>query len=368
MALKYIDHYGPLPNATSSYPSNDRLRFPSSTGQINFAAAQSPYPGRVLKCTSDPFSSGTPSGSPFLNIAPEMAVSGNDIVIGFGFYIDQLTNASNDPSPFFCFTDVSGNQKTGCRFTAAGYLQWCDAGTTAVLATSLTPFLVGVRYYAEVKLHRGGTGIDAMTLKINGTTVFDTITPTFGSNIVDFVPFWSQDAGNSILRLFRSHISFWPFSIVDATAGEQQDFMGEIETEIFYPTSETVGQVTGFTRTGGTNVSDSVGSGSLDDDTTYYGADAVSDKAVFDSTDVLTTVPESIKGVRVITVTRKDGLGDRTAKQIIRSGGTNYEGDEQALGNDFQATGHVWEKNPNGDVAWSLSSVEAASFGFKIET
>jgi hypothetical protein len=80
----------------------------------------------------------------------------------------------------------------------------------------------------------------------------------------------------------------------------------------------------------------------------------------------LTRVPDEIVAVAVITHARKEASGTRKFRNLLRSGGIEYLGEEFALSESYLWQTDCWVKNPDGDVPWTAASRDAAQAGYKL--
>lgn len=74
----------------------------------------------------------------------------------------------------------------------------------------------------------------------------------------------------------------------------------------------------------------------------------------------------TIYGVQVNLVSRKDDVGNRKVKPLLKTGGTIYEGTEAKLFSDYIYVGHIWPQNPNTTANWTRTQVNAVQTGIKI--
>jgi hypothetical protein len=66
-------------------------------------------------------------------------------------------------------------------------------------------------------------------------------------------------------------------------------------------------------------------------------------------------------------VARKEDSGARTLRPVIRTGGSNFEGDDATLNQSYLATRHVWEQNPDTVADWTGTEVNAIEAGQKVQ-
>lgn len=76
----------------------------------------------------------------------------------------------------------------------------------------------------------------------------------------------------------------------------------------------------------------------------------------------------TIHSAQVVAMARKDDAGLRQIRDIVRSGGTNYQGGlVHTLGSGFQSFAEIWEADPNTAAPWTAANLNAAQFGVKLE-
>lgn len=75
----------------------------------------------------------------------------------------------------------------------------------------------------------------------------------------------------------------------------------------------------------------------------------------------------SIKGVRLVTAMYRATYGKRFMKHVVRTNGTDYEGNELIIGEgDFMYGEHIWQVNPDTGVLWTEGQIGSLECGFKI--
>lgn len=74
----------------------------------------------------------------------------------------------------------------------------------------------------------------------------------------------------------------------------------------------------------------------------------------------------TVNGVQVTTAAAKDEAGARSIAPLVRSGGVDVAGANQALSLDNQALIQLWERNPATSATWTAADVNAAEFGVKV--
>lgn len=171
---------------------------------------------------------------------------------------------------------------------------------------------------------------------------------------------------------FSSDFHVDDFYICDTTGAKNNDFLGELRVEYREPTAD--GFVTDFNpspNTGPTNFQNVDGlaewveqSDPPDNYLQYNSSSTLNAQDLFDIADF--DRDGTIFGVQVNLACRKDDVGNRKVAAILRSGGTIYVGDMAKLFSDYVYIGDIWENNPNGNIDWTLSAVNATQAGIKI--
>jgi hypothetical protein len=149
----------------------------------------------------------------------------------------------------------------------------------------------------------------------------------------------------------------------DSDTGEVTDFVGDCKVETIKPTAE--GAASDFTPSAGSDNALNVDENTSDGDTTYNASNTVGHIDSYVMAD-LSTVAGSVKGVQVMTVMRKDDAGSRSARARILSNAVAGNGATRALSDSYQWYADVFEHNPDGDVDWTISSVNAMQAGVEV--
>jgi hypothetical protein len=142
------------------------------------------------------------------------------------------------------------------------------------------------------------------------------------------------------------------------------DFLGDIRVAAVLPSG--AGNSTQWTPSAGSNFQN-VDETPPDDDTTYNSEATASDKDTFAMGNIPST-PTTIYGVMQGARHRKDDAGSRTLRQVVRSGGTDYEGSDISVSDTYQFTFEpVRETDPNTAAAWTESGFNAVEAGYKLQ-
>jgi len=82
----------------------------------------------------------------------------------------------------------------------------------------------------------------------------------------------------------------------------------------------------------------------------------------------LPTPPLTIIAVCPLAIAEKTDAGTRSIVLVVRSGGTDYDGDPAFLGLSYDTFKRAFLLDPNGDIAWTESAVNAMEIGVKVDS
>lgn len=101
-----------------------------------------------------------------------------------------------------------------------------------------------------------------------------------------------------------------------------------------------------------------------DDDTTYNSTDTVDARDLF-SLAGLGFNPDVIHAVQLLYAARKDDVATRVMQSVLKSDTEEVLGVENYLTTNYTWSWHIFELNPDGNVAWDKASVEALQVGYQ---
>lgn len=275
------------------------------------------------------------------------------VVVGFAVKFDGFVTNGDLMQWWF-----NGAEKITLKLFTGGELA-VDRYSTNLGSTSGLGLTDGVWYYIELKIliaNSGGT----VDLKVDGVNVLsltsqDTLQGTGAA--MDMV---SLRGSSNIDPVFDD------LYVLDDSGSDNTDFLGDCIVETIFPDAD--GTTNDFTRVGGgSNNFQAVDDGyTPDEDTTYVHSSTASEKELYGFA-ALTTPVDTIYGVQVSMLARKEGSGSREVRCLARSSATEVEGDSKGLSVDYLHRQHMYENDPNGGGDWTESAVNAAEFGFKIQ-
>jgi hypothetical protein len=120
-----------------------------------------------------------------------------------------------------------------------------------------------------------------------------------------------------------------------------------------------------FAPNSGSNNYSRINETAFDDDSSYVQSSTSGDVDAYDYA-ALGYVPAAIQSVQVITRCKNAGSGTVNMKNRCVSGGTTSDGASVATTTSYKPVRTVYNQNPNGSVAWTQPTLDAATFGFTV--
>mgnify|MGYP000653285074 CR=1 FL=1 len=278
-------------------------------------------------------------------------------VLGFAISVSALPSAATTLAALL----DAGSVQCDLRLNTDGTLSITRNGTALTNGTSVTALTTNTWYYIEFKVTIADS-ISASSCKarINGV---DAITVATSQDTKA-----TANASANQVRLGTSNSSGMQFYIDDFYCCDQSgsvnnDFLGDCRIDTLYPNAD--GNYSQFTPSTGSTHYDLVDETAPN--TTDYNESATNghrDSYAFQNLSAL--VASTIHGLQVNVAALKDDAGTRSACAMVRSSSTDSDGATVALSTSQAYISQVWETNPNGSVAWTESSVNAAEFGVKV--
>jgi hypothetical protein len=233
-----------------------------------------------------------------------------------------------------------------------------------LLASSTNAVAANTWYFVELKVTIGNAG--AYEVRVNGSSV-------------GWIPSASgdtQSTGNaSANRVILSSprlttVDFDDFYLLDGQDGTaaqgaaNNDFWGDVTVETLMPNGN--GAHSEWTGSDSDQVDNYalVDESPANGDTDYVKSSTVGQVDTYSFGDLSTL--NDVLAVQVNLQARKDDAGDRSLRLKCRLGGSDYDGDSQALSTSYQFLRQVWGKNPNTGALWQPSEVNAAEFGVEV--
>lgn len=238
---------------------------------------------------------------------------------------------------------------------ADGSVSVCRGSTSTVLGTTALGLISSATYnYLEIKATIHDT-TGSVTLKLNGVQVLNLTSQD------------TRNGGNATVNTVRlqspassADVTYDDFYICDTSGSTNNDFLGDVRIDTLYPTSD--GNYSQFTPSTGTTHY------TLVDETTpnttdYNDGNAVGDRDSYGMGNLTALSSQTVYGVQVNAAALKDDAGTKSVATFVRSSSTNGDGASAALSTAQTYVSQIFETNPNGSVAWTESTVNAAEVG-----
>jgi len=299
-------------------------------------------------------------------LVKKQIMSYNTWYVGFAFRKRSTTGQTSGASGYFFGIKDTGGSQLSLHFSPSAestIILYRGLSTTS-LATYANAITDNQWHYIEFGCKIADSGGWAK-VRIDGTEVISYTgdTDALSTGLGKFIEFsaphnyvtWSCEIDD--------------IYVCDDTGSVNNDFLGDITVETLYPTSD--GGETGFTPSTGSDkfaVVDEVPANTTD----YLTGTSVGEQVTFGMSN-LSYINGSIKGVVVEMNTKNEGVSSDELRGLTRISGTTYEpsgtGPTSATGQStYDALQQAFDTNPDTTAAWTVSDVNAAEFGIKIQT
>lgn len=272
----------------------------------------------------------------------------------------MLEEIPSNNGAVFMFLDSGGDAQACLCISSTGALNLKRGGTSGTnLVASTDALLANVWYYVEAKLTIDDS-VGSFSVRVNGQEWATYTGDTKYSYYYD---------GASAIKMYGmpSAVKIWydDLYICDGTGSQNNDFLGDVRVDTLFPTG--AGNAADFTPTGNANNWENVADTAPDEDTSYNGSDTVDaqDSFTFGS---LSALDSSIFGVQENILAKKDDAGTRLLHGLTRVSSTDYEGSDLSLPDSYANQTQIWEQNPSTSANWTEAEINAAEFGYKVES
>jgi hypothetical protein len=281
----------------------------------------------------------------------------NTFIVGFALRMTALPGTTVD-----IFALRSDNNTTSheiLQLTSSGTLNLQRAGGVNVGPT--ISINLNTWYYMEIKALLSDT-VGTLEWRIDGSTIYSgTGLDTKGGGtktVFDSVFFFSNHVSQAMI--------IDDFYLCNGAGSTNNNFLGAIAVETIYPdnngnSSQFVGSDANsvdnylLVDEAAPNTSDYVESATVGEKDTYSFAN-------------LTRTNGNVLAVQPTLYAQKSDAGARTARLVTRSSGTEATSDVKNLGIGWGAHMYPYDQDPNGNINWTISSANAAEFGFQVDS
>lgn len=274
------------------------------------------------------------------------------LIFGSGFKWD-----GNDNRELFGVWGDGGTTKhVYGRIRSNGQIQvFRGDGTFLGQTAKASPLVGGAWYHFEVKpkLHDSTGSVVVRIDEVTVLTLSGIDTKNGGTNTVfDMVRY--NEFENCVID---------DVYVCNNAGSVNNDFLGDCVVLTSLPTGN--GASSALLGSDGNSVNNyALVNESAADTTTYVGSATSGDKDTYAMADLAYT-SGTIKGVQVAAYAAKSDAGAKTARNVVRSGGTDYPGSDVALSTTYLPYLEIKETDPDTGAAWTISGFNAAEFGFE---
>lgn len=306
------------------------------------------------------------SGSPVTTLGPSVARSqGNGIALlsggtlttkpftpasevwcGAGVYFDSAVGFE-----IFRFQNITSNIHFSVFRTIGGNIELRLGGST-VVATSAASFSTGVWRYIEARLLVDNVA-GSCEVWIDGSLV------------VSYGPGDTYISGAaSVARLELGRANYYDDFYVLSTAGSAPNNTRWGDTRISPLEPAAAGSSTDWIPNGlvnHRNVAENDDGDNTINITTTVGA---TDLFEYQQPQIPAGI---ILATQEVTIARRGVATVHDIAPVIRSGGTNYEGTQYALGTSFSTNTQIREVNPDTGLPWTVADLAAIEAGYRLK-
>jgi len=231
------------------------------------------------------------------------------------------------------------------------------AGTQLGSTVSAGTIPVGTWVYVEIKVVlNDSTG--SVVIKVNGAQVFSITgadTKNAGTKTV-LDGFLLNGAGSNML--------IDDLYLCNGAGATNNDFLGDVKVETLFPNGNgTTSQLTG---SDGNSTDNYLLVDETAPNTSDYNGSATNDQYDTYAMSNLVTASGTVVGLIAYAYAAKSDAGAKGGAIMVRSGGTDYEKTDNALGTGYQYYREILESDPAGG-SWSISSVNSLEAGWKVK-
>lgn len=292
---------------------------------------------------------------------PWAAITASETVI-VGFSLRDFNNTAPtavDNQQLIGMVDASGQHHWRLDVTLGGLVLWRANGATGIVQF-VAPFCLGFQRWHWIEVRATMQTSGSVEVRVDGQTVINVTATDFRDGTADAL---------TALRIYgaRMNRQYDEIVICDGTGSTFNDFFGELRIVQTVPDAD--GSVVNWTASAGTDVScvdDAIAA--YNGDTDYISSSTADQESLFSHGAFTLTNITSVKFVQLSTMARDDGTN--TFRQLVRSGGTTFDNGSDinpvsAAAGVYDWYNHRRELDPNGSIAWTETSINAAEFGVR---
>ncbi len=248
--------------------------------------------------------------------------------------------------------------KLGVEINSSNYIEAKVGGS--LVATGTTSVAASTWHLVEIHFKLDSTS-GQIQVKINNTLDIDYSGDT-GSGTFDKVYF-----GGYGVKKAGGSCWYDDIGINDTSEGVDDSWCGDGRIIAIKPNAN--GDQSDLVNEGGDSVDNyqSVDDIPKDDDTTYVESDIADDYDLY-NLEACGLSADEYEILRVVVKSRVKGLAaSEQIRLMIKTDGTEYEGDTESLGNSYAEYLIEYNENPYSSVPWTPTKVDALQIGMKVK-
>ena len=272
-----------------------------------------------------------------------------------------VKRGSGGTTEFRFLSDSLATQHITVQATTTGEIKVFrgTTGGTQLGSTTAAGIVPAATYtYVEIKAVLSDT-VGAVTVRINGAQVF-TVTGADTKNGGTKTVFDGISMANSI-----ADTNIDDLVLMNGAGSANNDFIGDVKIETIYPTGN--GTTSGLTGSDGNSTDNYLLVDETPPNTSDYNGSATDDLYDTYAMGNLATVAGTVYGAVAYAYAAKSDAGTKGGAIMVRSGGTDYEKTDNALGTSYVYYNEIMEQNPNTSTAWTISTINSVELGYKVK-
>lgn len=220
----------------------------------------------------------------------------------------------------------------------------------SIIATSSKRLIAGTFHHIEFKVDVSPTNGTA-ELRLDGVAVAAVSAINFGSSGIDQIV-WTN-VGTS------DHMHFDDMVIWNADGSTANDFLGPVRVTTVYPEADVSSIPGDWDVTGAGSGAEAINDVPADDDTSYISASDPGYRATFAIGELPAEIDEII-GVHVMMRAKQSDAGVTSIRAKMQSYTEEEIGDTHQLTLGYVYYNSPFTLDPNGDIQWTPTTLEAA--------
>lgn len=274
------------------------------------------------------------------------------IIVGFA----HMTSSFANYHFMALYSDSGSTSQVSLRFSTIGQIQLYRGGT--LVATSTRTLSLNQWNFIELKTHVDDVS-GTMEVRVDGVSwvTFSGDTRNAGTSpAIDVIGFGTYAGVNQYID---------DLYICNTTGTVNNDFLGDVRIETIKPNAN--GSSSMFTGSDGNKIDNYLLVNEATPSAADYVASSVAgDKDLYAFGD-LSNPGSVVKGVQINSFAAKSDTGLRSITNLVKSGATEATGSTTALSTSYNTTSDIKELDPATNAAWTVSGINGAEFGVRVD-